>query len=153
VFIAVEHAPQVRGVDALHPPQGKAQPGAGVALGRRYVFPKNDEQIESIALVRGADGTLSLHARVAGADQILAVPFGRWATAKLSAPAAAPAQLVATSGAWTGTDTFAATIAYYETPFKTNVRLTFGGDIVIVERDEHVAFEETKRPTLVGRAQ
>ena len=138
---------------ALHTQQGSAQPGSAGMWGRRYVFPQNAEQIESIALERGTDGTPSLVTRAAGAEQRFAVPFGRWATSRLADSLPALGQRVATSGAWVGGDTFAATLAYYETPFKLNVRLTFGGDIVIYEREAHVAFGETKRPTLIGRAQ
>jgi hypothetical protein len=138
---------------ALHTQLGSAQPGSAGAWGRRYVFPENAEQIEWIALERGADGTPSLVTRVAGAEQRFAVPFGRWATSRLAARLPALGQLVATSGAWAGDDTFAATLAYYETPFKLNVRLTFAGDTVTYEREAHVAFGDTKRPTLTGRAQ
>jgi CubicO group peptidase (beta-lactamase class C family) len=138
---------------ALHPVQGKPQPGASVTLGRRFVFPENDERIEWVALQRGGDGTTSLVTRVAGVEQAFAMPHGRWATTRLPERLPALEQMVATSGAWTRDDTFAGTIAYVETPFKTNVRLTFGGDIVIYEREAHVAFGETRRPALVGRAQ
>ena len=54
---------------ALHTPQGQAQGRAAITLGRRYVFPENDEKIEWIALDRGADGTPSLVTRAAGVDQ------------------------------------------------------------------------------------
>jgi hypothetical protein len=137
---------------SLHPVTGKAQPGAGVTLGRRFYFPENEERIESVGLERGADGTPILVTRVAGVEQTVAAPFGRWATSALSAPAGTLGQRVAASGAWTGDDTFAATVAYYETPFKMNVRLSFGGNLVVYEREMHVAFGDTKRPMLVGRA-
>ncbi len=122
-------------------------------LGRRYVFPENPEKIESLALEHGADGTLSLVTRVAGADRTFVVPFGRWALGRLATREPLIGQRVAASGAWTSDRTFAATLAYYETPFKLNVRLTFSGDLVTYEREMHVAFGDTTRPTLTGRAQ
>jgi hypothetical protein len=136
----------------LHPPQGQPNPGAGVTLGRRYDFPANAEKIESLTLERGPSGTTAMITRVAGVDQRLDVPAGRWATALLPAPLPTLEQRVATSGAWNSSDTFAATIAYYETPFKLNVRLTFTGDTVTYEREMHVAFGDRKQPVLVGRA-
>ena len=59
----------------------------------------------------------------------MAMPYGKWATSRLSELSTSFGQSLATSGAWTAS-TFAVTMAYYETPFKLNVRLTFGGDIV-----------------------
>ena len=96
---------------ALHTPDGKARGGAAIAQGRRYVFPENDEKIEWIALERGADGTPSLVTRVAGAEQTMSMPFGRWATSRLGEPSPFFGQAIATSGAWTSDVTFAGTIA------------------------------------------
>ena len=137
----------------LHTPQGQAKPGPALRLGRRYVFPENAEKIEAVTLEQGTDGTPVLTVRTAGVDQRYAVPYGKWATTRLPEKLPTLEQSVAASGAWINGDTFAMTLAYYETPFKMNVRLTFGGDIVVLDREMHVGFGETKRPTLVGRAQ
>ena len=138
---------------ALHTPQGKAQGGADLVAGRRYVFPENDEKIEWLALERAADGTPTLVTRVAGVEQSLAMPLGRWATSRLPVPSTFFGQSLATSGAWTSDVTFAGTLAYYETPFKLNVRLTFTGDTLTYEREMHVGFGDPRRPVLTGKAQ
>ena len=62
-------------------------------------------------------------------------------------------QPVATSGAWVDGTTYAATLAFYQTPFKLNVTLGFAGDTVTYTREMHVGFGDTKLPTLTGRAQ
>ena len=128
---------------ALHTPKGKAQGGAAIAPGRRYMFPENDEKLEWIALERGADGTASLVMRVASVEQTLPMPFGRWATSRLGEPSPFLGQVVATSGAWTSDVTFAGTIASYESPFKLNIRSRSRGDAVTYKREMHVAFGET----------
>ena len=45
-----------------------------------------------------------------------------------------------------------ATVAFYQTPFKLNLRLAFDGDTVDYGREMHVSFGETKLPALVGTA-
>lgn len=138
---------------SLHSPQGQPKPSPSIKLGRRYVFPENAEKIEALTLEAGTDGTPTLVLRTAGVDQRFAVPYGKWATTQLTEKLPILEQSVAASGAWVNGDTLAMTIAYYETPFKMNVRLSFGGDIVVFEREMHVGFGDTKRPTLVGRGQ
>lgn len=145
----------------LHTPQGKAEGGSTITPGRTYVFAENGEGLESLSLERRADGATSLVLQIKGTRQVLPMPFGQWATGTVPdalAPAsqgAIPAQvgrLLATSGAWTSDVTFSATLAYYETPFKEQLRLTFSGDTVTWEREMHVAFSDAKRPALTGKA-
>ena len=138
---------------ALHTPKGNAQPGPKFAWGRKYVFPENTEKIEALAIERGADGVPVLVTRVAGVEQKLPVPHGRWATTTLPAKLPVLEQQVAGSGAWLGEETLLATVAYYETPFKLNVRISFDADTAVFEREMHVGFGDTRRPTLVGKAQ
>jgi CubicO group peptidase (beta-lactamase class C family) len=137
---------------SLHVPAGAPAPGPEVTLGRRYAFPDNPEGIESLALERGTDGTLTLVTRVKGADRRLAMPHGSWAKGSLPVGPGDQVQPVATSGAWKDGRTFAATHAFYESPFKQNLVLTFDGDTVTYAREMHVAFGDTRQPTLTGRA-
>jgi hypothetical protein len=136
----------------LHPVQGQAQPGASVALGRRYTFPANAEQFESMALERGPAGALTLVTRVGGTERRLALQHGGWAKGKYPFGPGGE-QPVAASGAWTSDTTYAATLAFYETPFKVLMKLTFSGETVEVTREMHVAFGDPKLPTLVGQGQ
>ena len=136
----------------LHVPQGRPEPGAGVTLGRRYVFPSNPEKFEAIALERGPGGETTLVVTADGKTTRVAVGSGTWAKGQMPFTAGGPQQPVAASGAWTG-KTYIATVAFYQTPFKLNVRLAFDGDTVEFGREMHVTFGETKLPTLVGKAQ
>ncbi len=136
----------------LHTAQGKPEPGAGVAAGRRYAFPTNPEHIEWLSLERGANGAATLVTGVGGQQRRLMLGHGTWTKGRMPFGPGGPDQPVAASGAWTSDTTYAATVALYETPFKMNIRLTFAGDTVEYAREMHVAFGDTKVPTLVGTA-
>jgi len=136
----------------LHTPQGTPEPGATVAAGRRYAFPSNPEHIEWLSLERGANGAATLVTGVDGQQRRLMLGHGTWAKGRMPFGPRGLEQPVAASGAWTSDTTYAATVALYETPFKMNVRLTFTGDTVEYGREMHVAFGDTKLPTLLGTA-
>jgi hypothetical protein len=59
---------------------------------------------------------------------------------------------VAASGAWTAPDTYTAKLAFYETPFALTLTLRFAGDELLYDSEYNVAFGQTKRPSLVGKA-
>jgi CubicO group peptidase (beta-lactamase class C family) len=132
----------------LRLPEAKVKP-TNVAS-RTYAFPANDRKIESVAL-QGADGDLTLVARVSGSEQ--RIVFGRhaWRKGRI-AWSGLPEQPAAAAGAWTADDTFTAKICFYETPFVITVRLKFTGDEVRYESERNVGFGPGKETPLVGRS-
>jgi hypothetical protein len=60
---------------------------------------------------------------------------------------------VATSGAWTGDDSFAAKICFYETPFILKLTLKFSGDQLLLDSESNVGFGSTKQAQLEGKAE
>jgi CubicO group peptidase (beta-lactamase class C family) len=123
--------------------------------GRRYVFPANDEKLESVSLEVDRRGAVTLVTRAAGADSRLPVAHAKWGES-VRLPLASlggRAERAAASGAWTAEDAFTVQVAFHETPFVATAVLRFKGDEVAFEREMNVAFGERKRPTLTGRAE
>jgi len=111
-------------------PKGDAAPDPA-ALGRRFVFPANPQEIGALAVQR-AGGGYTVTLRLQGRDQILESGRGTWAKGVLETKedssglgGKAP---VATSGAWTSPDDFVGTVVRYHTPLSTSFRLHVAGD-------------------------
>jgi CubicO group peptidase (beta-lactamase class C family) len=126
---------------------------AAKIAGKTYRFPTNDQKLESLALECDAQGeAVTLVARFDGATR--RIPCGNGAWRKAQVPFGDnPEQPCAASGAWTGDDTYTAKIWLTDAPFCETIRLTFGGEIVVVDSEANLGFAPTKRPKLVGRAE
>jgi hypothetical protein len=136
----------------LAPQGGSASAPAAKVWGRKYVFPTNDQKLESITLEEGdKDGEVILSARFNGAEQRIACGRGAWRKGR-GAWGRLPAQPVAASGGWTGEDTFAAKLCFYETPLLFTARLKFSGEEVRCEAESNVGFWPLKQAALVGKA-
>jgi len=138
---------------SLPTPAGKpTSPMTKGLSGRRYVFPANDDKLESIALETAATG-MTLVVRADGRDSRLAIGAGAWRRGGSFFHANAD-QPAAGAGAWTADDTFSAKVCGYESPFCINLALRFVGDEATVDREWNVAFgNQWKRPQLVGKAE
>jgi CubicO group peptidase (beta-lactamase class C family) len=134
---------------ALRPQQGSA-PAARVA-GKKYGFPANAQKLEAITLEGGKDTPVTLVARCNGVEQRIVCGRRTWQKGR-GGWGMLPTQPVAASGAWTGDDTFAAKLCFYETPFLFTVRLKFSGDEVRCDVESNVGFGRLKRAPLVGKA-
>lgn len=123
---------------------------AATVAGKRFVFPKNPQAVESVMLSPAADdakGTEFL-ATTGGVEQRVTVGGGDWQKGELkSGPSAGP---VAVSGAWTAADTFTLEVVRYRTPFVARYRLKFseGGETVTLETVPNVG---PAVPPVVGR--
>ena len=135
----------------LRLPEGSGSPAK--VLGKTYGFPANDRKLEVIGLVAGdgKDGGVTIVARVNGVEQRVACGRGEWRKGR-SAWGVLAVQPVAAGGTWTGDDTFAAKICFYETPFTVTVRLKFTGAEVRYDFESNVGFGPTKPTQLVGTA-
>ncbi len=134
----------------VRPQPGAATPSAPPPhLGRRFVFPANDQRVTSVALEPGPEHA-TLVVGVDGVEHRVLATHDAWRAGRL-AYGSIREQPIAASGAWTAADTYAAKICFSETPFVLTVRLTFSGDQVEYHGEMNVGFGTTKRPTLVGR--
>jgi len=140
---------------ALKTPEGAAtSPRTAALAGRSWIFPENDEGIESISL-SGGDAP-ALIVRQGGVERRIPTGYGRWVrggTAPLP-NVGSDQEPVAASAAWTAEDTWRVKTCLYRSPFCSTWDLhflEFQGDALRLEREANVAFGPTTRPALVGR--
>lgn len=125
--------------------------------GKNYVFPHNDQQLESVAFQFKTDGATLILRTSSGENQIVC-PTGSWRKGKtsftsgLTGNASAPAELpMAANGAWTDDNTYTVKICLYETPFYMTYNFRFNNDQLLFVGEHNVAFGPTKLPQLTGR--
>jgi len=132
----------------VKPAEGAAtSPEAAKVLGKKYVFPENDQKLESLTLAADA---LSL--RIAGADRRIACGYQEWKRGKGSYGAYQEEPAAAT-GAWAKNDTYVVKQVFTETPFYVTATLRFMGTEVSCALETNVGFGATKKAALVGRAE
>lgn len=119
--------------------------------GKRYVFPANDQQLESLEVApgEGAGGT-TLLIRIRGVDYRVPCGHGSWTRGRIGYGTLGE-RPVAASGAWVAEDTFQAKFCFYETPFVLSVNLRFTGDQLLHDSEFNASFGPTRQPALVGR--
>ena len=143
----------------VSPAQGAAtSPQADQVLNRKFVFPANDQKIESLRLTWADDSkTLTLTIRMDGKD--IALPCGYHDWKKTRAPlfvgklAQFPDEPTAGTFACPADDTCAIKLCAFETPYHLMLTLKFNDDQVTLDAEANVAFGPTKRPQLIGRAE
>ena len=116
--------------------------------GRRYVFPKNPQSIESITLAPADDdaGATMMTVVIDGAEDRVKLTGEGWTRGDLQhGPSAGR---VAVSGAWTAADTFTLEVVRYRTPFTARYRLRFAGDELKLETAPNVG---PTPPVIVGK--
>jgi CubicO group peptidase (beta-lactamase class C family) len=133
---------------SLRPQEGTGSP-ANVS-GKKYVFPSNEQKLESIRLEN--DGAVTLVARFNGVEQRIVCGRGVWQKGR-AAWGPIHEQPVAASGAWTGDGTYTAKLCFYETPFMLTVHLAFSGGELHYSAQSNVGFGQTRQPQLVGKAE
>ena len=138
----------------LHPQKGSGSPGTAAKWsGKPFVFPANDQKLETIALEFSAAGSpVTLVTRCNGVEQRIACGNGGWKKGTMTYATLA-AQPVAASGAWTANDTYTAQLSFYETPFCLTVSLKFADDQLLYDCEYNVNFGPTKQPQLIGKPQ
>ena len=131
---------------------------AGKVLNQKFVFPANEQNVESVSLNSTDQGmNLTLVVRLSSQDMNLPAGFGHWQKGLGAVPAGGPGQFrnepLAGTFAWTANDMLEVKVCAYETPFHFTYRLKFDGEQVTLDREANVAFGPRKQGTLVGRVQ
>lgn len=125
---------------------------------RKFVFPANDEKVDSVMLAESESGkSLVLKLRLAGEDIVIPCGYHTWidSRAPLFAGKLAhfPDEPVAATFAWTDDYTCTIKLCAVETPYYKLLSLRFAGDQVTLDSALNVAFGPTKAPELRGQAQ
>lgn len=138
---------------ALPTVEGGATNAAATSFaGKRYVFPKNPIDLETLTLesVNPAGGAV-FAVKTAGVEQRLTAARGSWAKGEMKmGPVSAP---IATSGAWTAADTYTMKVCLYRTPFLTTYQLKFTGNLLVLTAEQNVGFGGQKPLEIVGKAE
>jgi len=128
-------------------------PVAAALTGRRYKFPANDQQIESITLASAdAAGLTAFTVVLNGTEQHFSAAPGTWRMGG-EIPSPTGPEPVACSGAWTGDYAYTIKVCGYRTTFTTTYRLRFAGDQLLVDTERNVGFSNASIPTLTGTAE
>jgi CubicO group peptidase (beta-lactamase class C family) len=140
-------------------PQGAAaSPLAAKVLNRKYLFPANEQKLESLALAASDSGkTLTLTLRMAGQDTATPCGYHEWKKSRaplMAGPLAQfPDEPTAGAFAWPGDDTCSIKLCAFETPCHKTLQLKFDGDRLIFNSELNVAFGPTQPPQLIGQAE
>ncbi len=130
-------------------PEGSDKPGA--ILHKTYVFPANQQNLETISLEPGpGDHQVTLVVRAAGNEQRIVCGYGQWLDGQ-AAWGSLPTQAASAAAGWHN-DGFNARICFYETPFIATLRIEPSGDDITLNSETNVGFVQTKQPELVGKA-
>lgn len=129
---------------------GTPSTAAKAAVGKRYLFAKNPQTIESIALDSAdAKGGASITLRLAGSDQRIEAAPNAWKKQTVTLRGAPDA--IAASGAWTADDTYTLKVVRYQTPFATTYRLRFAADQLTVDVEPNVGPVADRSVQLTGK--
>ncbi len=121
--------------------------------GRKFIFPDNDQKLESIVVRSHASGKgMTVVVQANGVQQEISPAFRAWqqGTATFGSYVVQPA---AASGAWAADDTLILKQCLTETPFYVTRKLRFDGDQVFYDAEVNVGFRGTKQAQLVGRVE
>jgi CubicO group peptidase (beta-lactamase class C family) len=131
-------------------------PLASEVSGKIYVFPKNEQGIETVRIEFGAGNPILTFKDHEGTHPIT-LGLGRWQRGtttfrkRISHMWDADEQGMAACGAWTDADTFTAKLCFDETPFIITARLKFEGDKLLLNMDHNQRWGEKHRPQIVGQ--
>ncbi|HVR86427.1 MAG TPA: serine hydrolase [Planctomycetota bacterium] len=136
----------------VKPVEGAAtSPEAESVAGKKYVFPANESNLESLVFTPNRDGKdASLLLRVNGVESKVDCGFQDWRREKgnFGAYRDEPA---AAMGAWGGEHTYIVKQVFYETPFYLTLTIQFMGAELSFVSETNVGFGATKKPALVGK--
>ena len=128
-----------------------SSPAAEKILGKKFVFPPNEQNIESITLARGAGGGLT--ATVTGTNRVSTLNCGvkSWQRGRGSIGNYKDVP-IAGCAAWSTDDTCVLKLCVYETPFYATWKLRLEDEKMLFDSEANVGFGATRRPQLIGTA-
>jgi CubicO group peptidase (beta-lactamase class C family) len=137
----------------------RAAEGAGTSpltakiLGRKFLFPTNDQKLESLT-IKADENTQGLNITIqsGGATHSFPAGFGEWKSGPGTFGLYANAPAAATS-AWAANDTLVVKQCFTETPFYVVRKMRFDGDKLFYDAESNVGFRGTKQPQLIGQAE
>jgi len=139
---------------SLRTSNGASQsPVTAKILGRKYVFPVNNQKIESVMFQSDPGGTnLNLVAHEAGAEHRLELGLQTWCRGRGPLLPLSDEQL-ATKATWTSDDVLAVSVCAPETPYSVTLRFRFEGDRVVRDWQSNGGWVEGNQAPLIGVAQ
>lgn len=117
--------------------------------GRRFVFSPNEQKLESLNLRDGGKEGMVLELHFEGREDAVVCGFQEWHPGRLKW-GTQPERAVASSGAWTSSDTFEARVCFRETPYTLSLRLKFSDRGVRIEPFFNVFFGAAQQAELNG---
>lgn len=138
----------------VRPVEGTASsPLAAKVLGRKFVFPANEQKLEAITLTPNPGGRgLTVTIQSGGATQQFTSGPREWQKGSGSFGSYIDQPAAATS-AWATEDTLVMKQCFTETPYYVTRKLRFDGNQLFYDAEANVGFRNTKQPQLVGRAE
>jgi CubicO group peptidase (beta-lactamase class C family) len=130
-----------------------SSPLAPKVLGRKFVFPANEQKLESITLTPASSGqgiTIAMQAN--GGARQFSSGQREWQKGRGSFGTYIDQPAAATS-AWTADDTLVVKQCFTETPYYVTHKFRFDGEQVIYDAEANIGFRNTKQPQMVGRAE
>jgi CubicO group peptidase (beta-lactamase class C family) len=133
-------------------PEGEASsPHAARISGRVYKFEPNEQGYETVRFDFDQEHCLILIRNAHGEHRLACGLRGDWPRTTTAFSGSAP-ERIATSGAWTGPETFTCRLAFTETPFCPTLTCRFEGDRVEIDYRRNVSFQSEPLPPLIARA-
>ncbi len=140
---------RLAGLSLLVAKGSATSPTAVRVAGKKFVFPANEQKLESLTLESGANGT-TLVLRFDGHEQRVACGAGAWTKGRVQYGSFAD-RSVAASGAWTDADNFTAKLCFNELTSLLTLKLHFTGDEVVFDPSISNAIFPGKLTRLTGR--
>ena len=130
-----------------------SSPLAAKVLGRKFVFPANEQKLEAITLNanQGSRG-MTVTIQSSGVTHQFTSGHREWQKGRGSFGAYLDQPAAATS-AWAQDDTLVVKQCFSETPFYVTHKLRFDGNQLFYDAETNVGFRGTKQPQRVGRAE
>ena len=122
-------------------------------FGRNFVFPANEQKLETITLTPNTSGKgVTVAIQSGGATKQFTTGYREWQKGRGSFGSYTNEPAAATS-AWATDDTLVVKQCFSETPYYVTRKLRFDGSQVFYDVEANVGFRNTKQPQLVGRAE
>lgn len=138
----------------VRPAEGtESSPVAAEILGRKFVFPANEQKLEAITLTPNSEGQgVTISIRANGITQQFSSSYREWQKGSGSFGTYVDRPASATS-AWATEDTLVMKQCFTETPYYVTRKLRLDGNQLFYDAESNVGFRNTKQPQLVGRAE